>query len=370
MRRVQIALGLLGLVATLASGSLLHPRAEPTATPKPADVKLAWTKDIGAPIKSTIALVGVGFATNLAFTANKTLYVLNRDSGAELFHWDGAADLTPAVVADWDNAGFVGDAAGTITAFDIRSGNKTWTKTISGASFTTAPSITTDRSSRTLLIIADDNGAVYGIDGRNGTTVWTVKVADRPGTPAVSANFVIFTYYPWNYLINLDTSTGNLIWNFTTSNIQSVPVLLDDVLVFVGTGAGNFQAIYVPTGVQVWNQTTAVCSSKPYANNGVVIFGDVGGYVWSFDAFTGNTNWGAQTNATVNGIAATPAADDFSVYVPGTDGVVYALDKWSGNAQWAYATGSQIEKLQPTIDVANRRIFLGNDGGKANCLQY
>jgi len=94
-------------------------------------------------------------------------------------------------------------------------------------------------------------------------------------------------------------------------------------------------------------------SSPAVANNLVYIGSDVG-YIYAFNAVTGDKVWSYKTGGKIN---SSPTIAGGVVYVGSCDNSVSALDSATGSRVWSYTTGSPVESF-PSI--ANGVLYIGS----------
>ena len=214
--------------------------------------------------------------------------------------------------------------------------------------------ITTEAAATTTIApTATQNWPTYGFD--NARTRWNPNLRHRP---------------PFN-----DE------WRFGAGGLLEFPPAVADGMLYVGQIRGKFFAIDTDTGLAAWRKNIRHCSAAtPTVDNGVVYasflaeypcpkgeFGS-GGYVFAWDAKTGERKWVAELPP----VESSPLVQDGTVYVGAWDNKVYALDAATGAVKWATETDAQIVSSASWIDAATAggspAIVIGTNGGSLYSL--
>ena len=162
---------------------------------------------------------------------------------------------------------------------------------------------------------------------------------------------------------------GGPMWSFPTGKgIFSSPVVGGDGTIYVGSADRSFYALN-PDGTQRWRFETGeiIDSAGLLDDQGRVYFGSGDGRLYALDAATGAQRWTfAADDPSVNGafinwfegnVAIGP---DGRLFAPNDNFFVYGLDREAGTADWRFKVADQTWSL-PAVDVANNRIFFGNN---------
>lgn len=165
-------------------------------------------------------------------------------------------------------------------------------------------------------------------------------------------------------------------WTFHAGSLLEFPPIVADGMMYVGQLHGRFFGVNTDTGAIAWRKNTRHCSAaSPAYDNGVVFasflaeypcpkgeFGS-GGYVYAWDAKTGERKWVANLPP----VESSPLVQDGTVYVGAWDNKVYALDEATGAVKWSTATDAQIVSSASWVDAATAggspAIVIGTNGG-------
>ncbi|WP_066416159.1 outer membrane protein assembly factor BamB family protein [Halorubrum aethiopicum] len=193
--------------------------------------------------------------------------------------------------------------------------------------------------------------------GEGFSTAWTYDAEGAFwGSPAV-ADGKVFIGSADNALYALDAGSGDEAWRFSADHrIEATPAYGDGT-VYVGSYDGSLYAVDAESGEERWSRSFGALirgSATPW--NGSVIVGvgclnlacawyagetDVpeNGWIYSFDAETGETDWRVEIG---DEVVSTPAVAGGTAYVGASDGNLYALDPDSGEVLWTYETRDMI----------------------------
>ena len=165
-------------------------------------------------------------------------------------------------------------------------------------------------------------------------------------------------------------------WTLRTGNLLEFPPSVADGMLYVAQLRGKFFAVDTETGIVRWRKGINHCSAaSPAIADGVVYasflaeypcpkgeFG-LGGYVFAWDAKTGERKWVAQLPP----VESSPLVQDGTVYVGAWDNKVYALDAATGAVKWATETDAQIVSSAAWVDASiaggSPAIVIGTNGG-------
>ena len=182
------------------------------------------------------------------------------------------------------------------------------------------------------IIIADEDGYIYGIDAETGLAVWpqTKLAGKRIWSQAAAVDGVVYIGAMDKRLYALDADTGEILWSFKADGaIASKPLLVGD-LVYFGDFDRKFYAIDRETGEKrsvfegdswFWNDAIF--------HNGIIYVGSLGGTLYALEAETLRElrRFPAQNSvASTSPIRSGPVIVDDRVYVATRGGVVHVLD--------------------------------------------
>jgi outer membrane protein assembly factor BamB len=197
-------------------------------------------------------------------------------------------------------------ADGTVTAFDIRTGNMIWRASIRpprSRSLNVGGGISYADG---YLYAATGLGEIIRFDAKTGTIRWRqpLGVPARSG-PAIGAGGIFVSLID-SSIVGLDVNTGKTIWSHQASIPQTgvlglpAPAVSGSIVV-AGFGSGDLLALNALTGEVLWtdnlgatgtglSQLSAI-AGMPVIDQGRVFVGSLGGIVLSLDLPTGRRLW-------------------------------------------------------------------------------
>ena len=281
---------------------------------------------------------------------------------------NGAFEGTPIIVGKKKPVAYIGDADGTLFAFNLKDGTVLW-EFKSEIGYTTAPAYRDGK-----LFIGDLDGKFYCVDS-DGKLVWDFQ-AD--GSIDSSANFhkdlVLFGAQDAR-LYALNVKTGKQVWQLETNDqvrcsitvvggqafvagcdgglhivdldngkeIHNVmidsptgvtPAAQGD-FIYVGTEQSGFHAIDWKNAKPKWkfndDEGSISTRSSPSVNSNHVIFGARDRTVYSLNPNNGKKNWSTELKANVD---SSPVIVQDRVFVGSTDGRLYEIELKTGKIVW------------------------------------
>jgi cysteine-rich repeat protein/parallel beta-helix repeat protein len=157
---------------------------------------------------------------------------------------------------------------------------------------------------------------------------------------------------------------ANRFWSFETGgNVRSSPAVVDGK-VFVGSDDGFVYCFDAKTGNVIWKLAIrGSVFSSPAVVNGMVFVGSTyDGILYSLDAETGDIYWMFPLGGS---IFSSPAVADGMVFVGSDDGKIYAIDYGTSQQKWIFQTGGSV-RSSPAVKEG--LLFVGSDDGNIYCL--
>jgi outer membrane protein assembly factor BamB len=197
-----------------------------------------------------------------------------------------------------------------------------------------------------VIYLGSDEGSLFAIDAQDGSKKWEYKTtytANHKGiysSPLVYKDKVIFGSYDGN-VYALNKFTGKREWVFLDADyVGSSPKIAEDLkLLFIGLEYGLFQkhggiaALHAETGQIAWihrDVSYHVHATPGYSTtHKIVVCGANNGFVYAYDARSGEKKWEYKTNGEIKyGVA----FDDTKnlVCVGSFDGGLYVLNIKNG----------------------------------------
>ncbi|EMA59662.1 PQQ enzyme repeat domain protein [Halorubrum lipolyticum DSM 21995] len=309
-------------------------------SPTSADPSVEWTYDADGPFwGSPVVADGAVFVGN----ADGTVYAFDAATGEErwTFATDNRIEGSPAYA---DGTVYVGSYDTRVYAIDADSGEATWRRDLGGLI----------RGSPTVV----GETAYIGVGCHNLACAVYAEESDAPSA----------TDDGWVYA--LDTVTGETDWRYGVGDeVVSTPAVDDDT-VYVGASDDTFYALDAGSGEEVWTYDVGdMVWSSPTLAFDTVYFGDWNGIVHAVDAASGEAEWTADPFARY--ISGSVAVDDSGVYVGDTPyntlddpnthyGEMHKFDRRSGEELWSFETDALEVGSSPVV--TDDRLYFGTHG--------
>ncbi len=183
----------------------------------------------------------------------------------------------------------VGDGSGTISAFDLDTGERRWRVTVQGAVRGGAAS-----DGERIYVISEERDAV-ALD-LEGTVLWQQTISGRTGeggqvrvfaAPTIAGDFLVISLvredvFAEPALLALDRETGNVAWQAEDAagiksewgNVRSSPAVVGDLLVYGEPYSDRLVALGIEDGRTRWSvQVGPLC--YPHWSSPAVVSGQV-----------------------------------------------------------------------------------------------
>jgi outer membrane protein assembly factor BamB len=227
-----------------------------------ASGRVAWRVDVGARVRSTIAVHG---GTLVFGTLAGHVRALRTRDGAPL--WDFATDGAAHKFADADNdttsvvasptivdggAGAllaVGGRDGMLYALDLASGRLRWRLTHDGSSWILA----TATDGRTLYVASGSAAIVQAVDAATGAERWRFNTRSAVFASLALAGDTLLAADFSGTLVALDSATGQRRWEFPLGGRALATPLAAGGIVYAASDAGLLRALDIapaPTATQ------------------------------------------------------------------------------------------------------------------------
>ena len=228
---------------------------------------------------------------------------------------------TPAV---WNGLGIVGDASGTVYAFDLKSGKVRWRFKARGAVYST-PAV----GSQAELKTGSAPSGAAGID---------LRAEAGRGRSRASGALVVFASCDGS-VYALNAATGKRVWRFVTERPVVASPSVAGGRVYIGSSEGKFRALDLSTGKLLWEFTglEGFVETKPLVHEGKVIFGAWDGHLYALDADTGRLLWkwqGDRPGTLLSPAACWPVAAKGKVFIVAPDRKMTAVSAADGQQLW------------------------------------
>lgn len=323
-------------------------------------------------LAASLDVNGIAANTDVVVATGDEGLVWGIDAQDGLALW--TANLGTAVFSNpllVDGKAVVGDGSGTVSAFDLRTGQRQWRATVAGA-VRGGASFDGER-----IYVVGEQSEVVALD-LQGRIVWRQTLTGQSGegdqirvfaAPTVAGDSLVISLVRQNVfgepaLVALDRETGELLWSAKDEagiksewgSVRSSPAVVGDVLVYGEGYSDRLVAVAVANGHTRWSaEVGPLCYphwSSPAIVSGQVILPRFDGGLYSVDLETQATAWsiylgqkdldGAfpadfdaefcqwQPRAGASLLASPAVADNGVVLVGSLEGYLYAI----GDAGW------------------------------------
>jgi outer membrane protein assembly factor BamB len=264
----------------------------------------------------------------------KKLWSTHANNGTD----DDYLKLTPTLLG---SVIFSAGNNGTVTAINQINGNTIWRKN-TGIEITAGPAAAND-----LVIVGGHKGEVIALNQQTGAIAWKTKVSDEVLSPPTANSRYVLIKTTNGHLYALSTFDGRQLWDYEHSNQPnlilrggSAPVI-ENNHVIAGFDNGYLVNLSLNEGYLQWQQVIANAKGSfsiqrmvdidadPIVWGGHVYAATYQGRVASVDLNSGRMNW-AHDISSYAGIA----ADANRVYVSDAQGYIWAFDAQTGEVLW------------------------------------
>ncbi|MFH0884115.1 MAG: PQQ-binding-like beta-propeller repeat protein [Candidatus Micrarchaeota archaeon] len=257
------------------------------------------------------------------------VFALSNASLVWQFSTDGAVNSKPVI---FQNAVVVASDDGIVYGLDPSTGVRRWQTTVGKK-----PNdlILADNA----IYVSTSNGRISKL-GTNGEKQWEANLNATPYNvsriygASVNPKAVFVTANNGVYVIEKNGSIRKMILNFTDT-VLSPPATGADFVIF-GKDGELFKMS--EAGAVIWKTSLAEGSfwlSKPVIEGNVVYIGALDDKMHAFYTTNGAELWGTRTR---NWVVGTPLVKNGVVYFGSNDGNIYALDTGNGNPRWTAQT--------------------------------
>lgn len=370
----------LTIQATLTDGRVYRKLA-PVLTANAQTPVVAWVAQVGGAIQSHLTRAG---DTLYVTTMGGDLVALDAATGAEQwrFQTGGPIFSTPhiAVVGAGQHAlrvVYFGSADHFVYAVNAATGKLVWKTSTGGAVFASAA------TAQGIVCIASVDTKIYGLDAATGQTRWTAQGEGMYQSQAATDGERFFVGGWDNYFRAVDVKTGRELWKnkfgraFYFAPAIGAPIV-GEGKVFVTSNDGYLHAMDAVSGKVLWEvglllygnlqqpASAALGYSGPLYHAGRIYNASLTdkGYVFCFDATTGQKLWDTPTGAVIYDSSCAFAAGN--IYVGSVNGTFSAIRAGDGAMQWQYRLGPGHVLDSPATDEG--RVYIGSMSGKVTAL--
>jgi outer membrane protein assembly factor BamB len=300
-----------------------------------------WSRALGERVSYPVIVDGRVFVTARdEDTFGTTVYALDRRTGAILWSRPVGGGAATHPVYD-DGRLILFNASGLVLAVDPASGRSLWARQQSQTSVRSMPLA---YGGLVWTSGGGVGGTVYGVDGRDGTLVWTQGLVSGDGSPAIDGNN-LYIAHECNGIYGMDRFTGFAQWWYRPPGCGSsgspgrTPVVHDG-LVYGRQDRDDGQTLG-------WVVRTAdgAAVGEFKADEAPAFKGEVGLFLHSGVLRAQNTANGTDLWAFAGDgqLATAPLIVGDFASIGSKSGKVYALDLSTGQPAWIGEAGGDIE---------------------------
>ncbi len=245
---------------------------------------------------------------------------------------------SPAVTAD--GIVLVGSAGSDdgLIALDAASGTPKWPAAFTASDRWVAPPLVAG----TTVYAVNNNGTLYALSLADGSKQWSLKLGGEMwAAPATNGTLVFVNSLDHN-LYAVDPSAVKVAWKVNLGGAAPggpfVPAA--GTTLYTGSFGKKVFAIDEASGNVIWSAATKDWIwGTPALNGNAVIAADISGYIYSFDAATGNTTGPTvQPDGPITGSPLLAAGS----FVYGTESGSLVAYSQTGDQSWNAAVGGTI----------------------------
>lgn len=189
------------------------------------------------------------------------------------------------------------------------------------------------------VFVGDDAGILTAYNLKTGKKLWAYQSGNRiVGTPAVENGIVVFGSAD-QYIYGIDAKNGSLKWRVQAEAPVLGAVTIQQGIAYIGSSDHIFRAIDIQNGKVVWtyNKVKGYVETKPLVTNNQVIFGAWDNTLYSLNQKNGRENWrwtGNLTRMHFSPAAVWPVATQNRVFIADPERALTAIDLTTGATIW------------------------------------
>ena len=257
------------------------------------------------------------------------------------------------------------NSLGLVKSISVNGCKVVWTKQLGGSIYA-RPTV-----GKRVLLLGTINGELYGLDAKNGKTLWVVN-SERVfvGTPTVEEKYAYAASS--SEFIKIDIKTGKVIWRnaLPHSYSQGAPLVVGDKVLF-GAWDTNLYCLDKQTGQLrwMWNNGKKADLLSPgnvklYATDKAVFLVAPDRFMTALDINTGRQLWRNNEYKVRESMGA--SADGKAIYAKTMDGKLIAVEPNAEkfNLLWSVDTGIGYEHNPCPIVEHKGIVYMGSRKGE------
>jgi outer membrane protein assembly factor BamB len=301
--------------------------------------RLAWSTRAGKGGSNEYLRLSPAISENAIYTAstNGVVTSINKTTGRTNWQINSGILVTTSPGVG-DGLVVVGSRKGEIVALQQANGIVLW-KTSIPCEILAQPAL-----DHGLVIVKGIDGHVHALSFAHGHEKWSYQEVEpslilRGASAPLIANRSVFVGFANGNLSKLSLTTGERLWTqpiaiaegaFTIQrmiDIDADPVVYGEHI-FAATYQGNIASLDWSTGRPLWSHKISSYTGM-VAENSEIYITDAQGYVWAFDARSGQVLW--QQKKLEARVLSAPAIIGSYVVVGDAEGYVHWLNKSDGS---------------------------------------
>jgi PQQ-like domain len=284
-----------------------------------------WSRDLGSSVSYPLIAGGKVFVV-----AGTMLHALNGASGATVW---GPIDLggSPSIAYESGRV-FAVNRDGLLRGFDAATGTQTWSRQLSGQSFTSPPTAIGG------TVYINGFSTLYAVSGQDGAIKWSaLNAGGEHSSPAVTTT-ALYVSRSCDASA-LSPSTGSIIWHRTSScfgTFGSTVVFYNGRVYIRNNDLGNV-ALDAGTGIPV-AEIQALPAPAFHGSTGFFLNVST---LEARDISSGTLKWSFTGDGT---LSSAPIVVNGTVYIGSTSGKLYALNESTGTNVWTGTVGAPVNR--------------------------
>jgi outer membrane protein assembly factor BamB/Icc-related predicted phosphoesterase len=217
-----------------------------------------------------------------------------------------------------------------------------------------------------LVIVGDASGSIRAFNSADGKVRWIFRTKGSVYSSAETAEQKVVVGSSDGNIYCLDALTGILTWKVAAGNAVVASPTIHDGVVYIGGSDGIFRALQLSSGALIWSFTgvEGFVESKPLIDEGKVIFGAWDTYLYALDLRNGSLVWkwsNGKDGRLLSPAACIPVASSGKIFIVAPDRYMTALDARTGQALWRSGTYRVREMIGISEDRSRVYVRLMND---------
>jgi outer membrane protein assembly factor BamB len=244
---------------------------------------------------------------------------------------------------------FVFSQAGEVICGNVRNGTRIWSQVVSGPVLGT-PALGKDQT----LFLITQNGALFSIDAKTGTTRWSVLIPDTFIAPVTLFGSIVLLPSEGGTIYARSASDGSEVWKFSGAGKFNSRAVISGNHVLIGGWAKDFYCLN-PDGSVNWKFTAASrITEEAIVRENNVFFPSHDNYVYALEIPSGRLVWRHPADEPSN----LAFWNDEILFASGND--LVSISALSGNVVGHHPFGKTIDRLYaypPDCLVLSGRVY-------------